>query len=43
MAAKAVLRDTGRVLGFGYGMVDGIAKLIPNILGIALKLSLIHI
>ena len=37
MAAKAVLRDSGRVLGFGYGMVDGIAKLIPNILGIALK------
>ncbi|WP_256646711.1 DNA polymerase III subunit alpha [Thermomonas paludicola] len=37
MAAKAVLRDTGRVLGFGYGMVDGIAKLIPNILGISLK------
>ena len=37
MAAKAVLRDVGRVLGFGYGMVDGIAKLIPNILGISLK------
>lgn len=37
MAAKAVLRDTGRVLGFGYGMVDGIAKLVPNILGISLK------
>ena len=37
MAAKAVLRDTGRVLGFGYGMVDSIAKLIPNILGISLK------
>ncbi|HOC10829.1 MULTISPECIES: DNA polymerase III subunit alpha [Thermomonas] len=37
MAAKAVLRDTGRVLGYGYGMVDGIAKLIPNILGISLK------
>ena len=37
MAAKAVLRDSGRVLGFGYGMVDGIAKLIPNVLGISLK------
>ena len=37
MAAKAVVRDAGRVLGFGYGMVDGVAKLVPNILGISLK------
>ena len=37
MAAKAVVRDVGRVLGHGYGMVDGIAKLIPNDLGIKLK------
>ncbi|MBB4841706.1 DNA polymerase-3 subunit alpha [Paucibacter oligotrophus] len=29
MAAKAALRDIGRVLGMGYGQVDGIAKLIP--------------
>ncbi len=29
MAAKAALRDVGRVLGMGYGHVDGIAKLIP--------------
>jgi len=29
MAAKAVLRDVGRVLGFPYGFVDGLAKLIP--------------
>ena len=29
MAAKAVVRDTGRVLGFPYGFVDQIAKLIP--------------
>ena len=29
MAAKAVLRDAGRVLGMGYGHVDRIAKLIP--------------
>ena len=29
MAAKAVLRDAGRVLGMGYGQVDRIAKLIP--------------
>ena len=30
MAAKAVLRDTGRVLGMPYGQVDKIAKLIPK-------------
>ncbi|MCW5636499.1 MAG: DNA polymerase III subunit alpha [Rubrivivax sp.] len=29
MAAKAALRDVGRVLGMGYGHVDGIARLIP--------------
>ncbi|TGV32835.1 DNA polymerase III subunit alpha, partial [Mesorhizobium sp. M8A.F.Ca.ET.142.01.1.1] len=34
MAAKAVVRDSGRVLGFPYGLVDGVSKLIPNILGI---------
>jgi DNA polymerase-3 subunit alpha len=28
MAAKAALRDVGRVLGMGYGHVDSIAKLI---------------
>ena len=36
MAAKAVVRDCGRVLGLPYGFVDGIAKLIPNTLGITL-------
>ncbi|KTG17639.1 MULTISPECIES: DNA polymerase III subunit alpha [unclassified Guyparkeria] len=29
MAAKAVVRDVGRVLGYPYGFVDRIAKLIP--------------
>ncbi len=29
LAAKAALRDVGRVLGMGYGQVDSIAKLIP--------------
>jgi len=29
MAARAVLRDVGRVLGMGYGHVDKLAKLIP--------------
>ncbi|MGY4516579.1 DNA polymerase III subunit alpha [Lysobacter sp. HA18] len=37
MAAKAAVRDCGRVLGHPYGMVDGIAKLIPNTLGIGLE------
>ncbi len=36
MAAKAVVRDVGRVMGHGYGYVDRIAKLIPNELGISL-------
>ncbi len=29
MAARAAIRDAGRVLGFGYGFCDKIAKLIP--------------
>ncbi|WP_407275014.1 DNA polymerase III subunit alpha [Halothiobacillus sp. DCM-1] len=29
MAAKAVVRDVGRVMGYPYGFVDRIAKLIP--------------
>jgi DNA polymerase-3 subunit alpha len=29
MAARAVLRDVGRVLGFSYAFMDRIAKLIP--------------
>ncbi len=36
MAAKAVIRDSGRVLGHPYGFVDSIAKLIPLTLGICL-------
>ncbi len=37
MAAKAVVRDAGRVLGLRYGFVDEVAKLIPNTLGITLE------
>jgi DNA polymerase-3 subunit alpha len=37
MAAKAVVRDVGRVLSHPYGFVDRIAKLIPFELGITLK------
>ena len=36
MAAKAVVRDVGRVLGYPYGMVDKIAKLIPFEIGMTL-------
>ncbi len=36
MAAKAVVRDVGRVLGHPYGFVDNIAKLIPFEIGMTL-------
>ncbi|MFN7097240.1 MAG: DNA polymerase III subunit alpha, partial [Gammaproteobacteria bacterium] len=40
MAAKAVVRDVGRVQGHPYGFVDKIAKLIPMELGITLEKAL---
>ena len=40
MAAKAVVRDVGRVLAMPYGFVDKIAKLIPFELGITLEKAL---
>ncbi|MCK4870104.1 MAG: DNA polymerase III subunit alpha [Gammaproteobacteria bacterium] len=40
MAAKAVVRDVGRVLDHPYGYVDKIAKLIPFELGITLEKAL---
>ncbi|KTD53792.1 DNA polymerase III, alpha chain [Legionella santicrucis] len=40
MAAKAVVRDVGRVLGHPYGFVDKLAKLIPFELGITLSKAL---
>ncbi|MDF2690920.1 MAG: dnaE [Gammaproteobacteria bacterium] len=40
MAAKAVVRDVGRVMGLPYGFVDGIAKLIPLDLGMTLEQAL---
>jgi len=40
MAARAVVRDVGRVLGHPYGYVDRIAKLIPFELGITLDKAL---
>ncbi len=40
MLARAAIRDVGRVLGFGYGEVDRIAKAVPNQLGIKLDEAL---
>lgn len=40
MAAKAVIRDVGRVLDLPFNFVDGIAKLIPLELGITLSTAL---
>ncbi len=40
MAAKAVIRDVGRVLGYPYPVVDRIAKLVPFELGITLDKAL---
>ena len=40
MAAKAVVRDVGRVLGHPYGFVDQIAKLIPFELNMTLDRAL---
>lgn len=40
MAAKAVVRDVGRVMGFPYGFIDKIAKLIPFELGMTLEKAL---
>ncbi|MBW8369213.1 MAG: DNA polymerase III subunit alpha, partial [Arenimonas sp.] len=37
MAAKAAVRDCGRVLGYPYGFVDSVAKLIPLTLGVTLE------
>ena len=37
LQARAVLRDIGRVFGLGFGDVDRIAKLVPDILGITLQ------
>jgi len=40
LAAKAAVRDCGRVLGYNYGFVDSIAKLIPMELDITLESAL---
>ena len=40
MAAKAVVRDVGRVLSHPYGFVDNIAKLVPFEIGMTLDKAL---
>lgn len=40
MAAKAVVRDVGRVLGHPYGFVDRIAKMVPFEVGMTLEKAL---
>ena len=40
MAAKAVLRDVGRVQGLPYGLCDSIAKLVPFEIGMTLTKAL---
>jgi len=40
MAARAVVRDVGRVLGMSYGLVDKLAKLIPFEIGMTLDKAL---
>ena len=42
MAAKAVIRDVGRVFGHPYGFVDKLAKLIPFELGMTLGKALVQ-
>ncbi len=39
MAARAAIRDVGRVLDFAYGFCDGISKLIPNKPGMSVTLQ----
>ncbi len=40
MAARAVIRDTGRVLGHPYGFVDRVAKQVPFEIGMTLDKAL---
>ncbi len=40
MAAKAAIRDVGRVQGLPYGLVDSVAKLIPMDPGITIQKSM---
>lgn len=41
MAARAAIRDVGRVMGYPYGEVDMIAKMIPQEIGMTIENALI--
>ncbi len=43
MAAKAVIRDVGRVSGHAYGFVDRLSKLVPFEIGITLEKALLAV
>ena len=40
MAARAVIKDVGRVLDLPYAMVDNIAKMVPREIGITIDMAL---
>lgn len=40
MAARAAVRDVGRVLGIPYNTVDAVSKQIPRELGITIEKAL---
>ena len=40
LAAKGVIRDVGRVMDMPYGVVDGIAKMVPNELNMTIEKAL---
>ena len=40
MKARQVIRDVGRVLGYSFGEIDKLAKMIPNTINITLKEAL---
>ena len=40
MKARQVIRDVGRVLGYPFGEIDKLAKMIPNTINITLKEAL---
>jgi DNA polymerase-3 subunit alpha len=42
MAAKAVVRDVGRVLGHPYGFTDRVAKMVPFEIGMTLDKALVE-
>lgn len=41
LTAKAVIRDVGRVLGYSYGWINRISKLVPSDVGITLEKAII--